>query len=68
MVRVPESLKLEYMTWRGKALVIAGLIMLLAIVFILGLWEGYKLSAHNLLACQTAFESCMDMCKSQLIK
>jgi hypothetical protein len=57
-MKVPDTLKMEYMTWRGKALVIAGLIMLLAIVFILGLWEGYKLSTHNLLACQATLEAC----------
>jgi len=53
-MKTPEFLRFEYMTWKGKAMVIAGLVMLLALVFIIGLWKGYSLSEAELLACHTA--------------
>jgi hypothetical protein len=57
-MKVPEVLKMEYMNWWEKSLVIAGLLMLLAICFILGLWEGYKISVNSLSACQSALMAC----------
>jgi len=63
-MKVPDFLKMEYMPWYGKATVIAGFVMLLAIVFILGLWEGYKLSVHSLANCQAM----LDICKNQLLQ
>lgn len=47
-MKIPDFLKMEYMKWWQKALVVAGFLMLLAIVFILGLWEGYRISIESL--------------------
>jgi len=58
-IKVPDGMKLEYMTWRGKALVIAGLVMLLAIMFVFGLWEGYKLGQMQLDQCFSALKMCL---------
>ena len=66
-MKIPEFLKMEYMGWRGKAMVVAGFVMLIALIFILGLWEGYKIGIPKMDACKLALDTCRTMC-SQLIK
>lgn len=47
-MRVPQWLQFEYMSWWVKAIFVAGFVMLLALMYIAGVYQGY-LQCQNIL-------------------